>query len=99
MIGICYFPFHACCFYFRFAVAINLLRKRAIIIAEGLEYEWLNLWPLQSACWAPNSASFVCELASPAHKDEQMAAYKAIIVTGTGLCVNIDLEYETVLLK
>lgn len=47
--------------------------------------------PFQSACWATNSASFVCELTSLAHKEEQMTPYKAVIVTSSGMCVNIDL--------
>lgn len=89
--------FSISCFYFRLAVEIffplTVLLKRTVAFTEWLEDEMkcLHRWPLQSACWAPNSASFVCELASLAHKDEQMTPYKAVLVTHSGMCVNIDL--------
>lgn len=97
VIGFCYFTFYACCFYFRFADEIffplTVLLKRTVAFTEWLEDEMkcLHRRPLQSACWSPNSASFVCELESLAHKDEQMTPYKAVLVTYSGMCANIDL--------
>lgn len=46
---------------------------------------------LLSACWAPNSASFVSGFAKLVGIDEQTAPHKAVILASLGMCVNIDL--------